>query len=222
MADVTSRDATEGPGEGLADSTTKGIWHSIFLEVDKVSSYPFKLPVRRQHSPFVLTLSRVCLEADWQYKRVKCIKTVALRPHCHNLISNVKCFPFNRIRLITQKERFLYHSTCTLLSANASLVVTFLLSRFLFVLRKTPSLPLLCFVVLQGADLMIGKLTNSLRLPNVSSRQAADAIKHLLHMQAEGARSARNLNPVKLYLEAQVSLAFAPSSARRFNWPIPP
>ncbi|KAL3158707.1 hypothetical protein ABBQ32_011445 [Trebouxia sp. C0010 RCD-2024] len=98
MADVTSRNATEGPGEGLADSTTKGIWHSIFLEVDK------------------------------------------------------------------------------------------------------------------GADLMIGKLTNSLRMPNVSSRQAADAIKHLLHLQAEGARSARNLNPVKLYLEAQaghVSQLFA-------------
>lgn len=58
---------------------------------------------------------------------------------------------------------------------------------------------------------MIGKLTNSLRMPNVSSRQAADAIKHLLHLQAEGARSARNLNPVKLYLEAQVGFAFAPA-----------
>ena len=52
---------------------------------------------------------------------------------------------------------------------------------------------------------MIGKLTTSLRSPHVSVRQAADAIKHLLHLQAEGARSALNLNPVKLYLEAQVS-----------------
>ena len=52
---------------------------------------------------------------------------------------------------------------------------------------------------------MIGKLTNTLRLPNVSLRQAADAIKHLLHLQAEGARSTQYLNPVKLYLEAQVS-----------------
>ena len=58
--------------------------------------------------------------------------------------------------------------------------------------------------LLQGADLMIGKLTNTLRSPNVSLRQAADAIKHLLHLQAESARSTQSLNPVKLYLEAQV------------------
>lgn len=58
---------------------------------------------------------------------------------------------------------------------------------------------------LQSADLTVGKLTTSLRVPHVPPRQAADAIKHLLHLQAEGARSARNLNPVKLYLEAQVS-----------------
>lgn len=60
---------------------------------------------------------------------------------------------------------------------------------------------------LQSADLTVGKLTTSLRMPHVPPRQAADAIKHLLHLQAEGARSARNLNPVKLYLEAQVSVA---------------
>lgn len=60
-------------------------------------------------------------------------------------------------------------------------------------------------VVLQSADLTVGKLTTSLRMPHAPPRQAADAIKHLLHLQAEGARSARNLNPVKLYLEAQVS-----------------
>ena len=51
---------------------------------------------------------------------------------------------------------------------------------------------------------MIGKLTTCLRTPHVSSRQAADAIKHLLHLQAEGARATLHLNPVKLYLEAQV------------------
>lgn len=40
MADVTARDATEGAAEdqGLAEGNTKSIWHSIFLEVDKVSS----------------------------------------------------------------------------------------------------------------------------------------------------------------------------------------
>ena len=59
-------------------------------------------------------------------------------------------------------------------------------------------------VVLQSADLTIAKLTNSLRMPHVAPRQAADTIKHLLHLQAEGARSTRNLNPIKLYLEAQV------------------
>ena len=38
MADVTARDASEGTAEGLAAGATKGIWHSIFLEVDKVSN----------------------------------------------------------------------------------------------------------------------------------------------------------------------------------------
>lgn len=38
MADVTARDATESTEEGVADGATKGIWHSIFSEVDKVSS----------------------------------------------------------------------------------------------------------------------------------------------------------------------------------------
>lgn len=61
-------------------------------------------------------------------------------------------------------------------------------------------------VVLQSADLTIGKLTSCLRMPHMAPRQAADAIKHLLHLQAEGARSTRNLNPIKLYLEAQVDV----------------
>ncbi len=67
--------------------------------------------------------------------------------------------------------------------------------------------------VLQGVDMMTAKLTNSLRAPSATVRQAADAIKHLLHLHAEGARSTQNLDPVKLYLEAQVSaLASAPSA----------
>lgn len=39
MADLTPRGGTEGTAEGesLADGTSKSIWHSIFLEVDKVS-----------------------------------------------------------------------------------------------------------------------------------------------------------------------------------------
>ena len=42
MADVTARDATESSGEGVAAGATKGIWHSIVFEVDKVSSHlPF-------------------------------------------------------------------------------------------------------------------------------------------------------------------------------------
>lgn len=51
---------------------------------------------------------------------------------------------------------------------------------------------------------MVAKLTNSLRGAQISPRQAADAIKHLLHLHAEGARSCQHLDPVKLYLEAQV------------------
>ena len=58
--------------------------------------------------------------------------------------------------------------------------------------------------MLQGVDMMTAKLTNSLRAAGVTVRQAADAIKHLLHLHAEGARSTKNLDPVKLYLEAQV------------------
>ncbi len=61
-----------------------------------------------------------------------------------------------------------------------------------------------CHVMLQGVDMMTAKLTNSLRGADVTVRQAADAIKHLLHLHAEGARSTKNLDPVKLYLEAQV------------------
>ena len=40
MADVTAKDATEGTAQdqGLAEGTTKSVWHSIYLEVDKVSS----------------------------------------------------------------------------------------------------------------------------------------------------------------------------------------
>ena len=60
--------------------------------------------------------------------------------------------------------------------------------------------------MLQGVDMMTAKLTNSLRAADVTVRQAADAIKHLLHLHAEGARSTKNLDPVKLYLEAQVRL----------------
>ena len=63
-----------------------------------------------------------------------------------------------------------------------------------------------CNVTLQGVDMMTAKLTNSLRGADVTVRQAAEAIKHLLHLQAEGARSTNNLDPVKLYLEAQVRL----------------
>ena len=47
MADVTARSDTEGTAEdqGLAEGTSKSIWHSIFLEVDKVSSQlPHDLP----------------------------------------------------------------------------------------------------------------------------------------------------------------------------------
>lgn len=61
----------------------------------------------------------------------------------------------------------------------------------------------------QGVDMMTAKLTNCLRAPGVTVRQAADAIKHLLHLHAEGARSTHHLDPVKLYLEAQVRLATA-------------
>ncbi len=61
-------------------------------------------------------------------------------------------------------------------------------------------------VMPQGVDMMTAKLTNSLRGADVTVRQAADAIKHLLHLHAEGARSTKNLDPVKLYLEAQVRL----------------
>lgn len=61
------------------------------------------------------------------------------------------------------------------------------------------------FCVRQGVDTMTAKLTNSLRAPHVTVRQAADAIKHLLHLHAEGARSVQHLDPIKLYLEAQVS-----------------
>ena len=63
-----------------------------------------------------------------------------------------------------------------------------------------------CYVMPQGVDMMTAKLTNSLRGADVTVRQAADAIKHLLHLHAEGARSTKNLDPVKLYLEAQVRL----------------
>ena len=61
---------------------------------------------------------------------------------------------------------------------------------------------------LQGVDVMVAKLTNSLRGMPISPRHAADAIKHLLHLHAEGARSCHHLDPVKLYLEAQVSNLF--------------
>lgn len=61
----------------------------------------------------------------------------------------------------------------------------------------------------QGVDMMTAKLTNCLRAPGVTVRQAADAIKHLLHLHAEGARSTHHLDPVKLYLEAQVRLTIA-------------
>ncbi|KAA6419700.1 MAG: hypothetical protein FRX49_10424, partial [Trebouxia sp. A1-2] len=57
----------------------------------------------------------------------------------------------------------------------------------------------------KGVDMMTAKLTNSLRAAGVTVRQAADAIKHLLHLHAEGARSTKNLDPVKLYLEAQAA-----------------
>ena len=61
----------------------------------------------------------------------------------------------------------------------------------------------------QGVDSMVAKLTNSLRGAQISPRQAADAIKHLLHLHAEGARSCQHLDPVKLYLEAQVVILLA-------------
>ena len=52
--------------------------------------------------------------------------------------------------------------------------------------------------------MMTAKLTNLLRSPQVTVRQAADAMKHLLHLHAEGARSTHHLDPIKLFLEAQV------------------
>ena len=60
--------------------------------------------------------------------------------------------------------------------------------------------------LLQGVDMMTAKLANLLRWSHVTVRQAADAIKHLLHLHAEGARSTRHLDPIKLYLEAQVHI----------------
>ena len=54
--------------------------------------------------------------------------------------------------------------------------------------------------------MMTAKLTNLLRSPHVTVRQAADAMKHLLHLHAEGARSTHHLDPVKLFLEAQVGI----------------
>ena len=57
---------------------------------------------------------------------------------------------------------------------------------------------------LQGVDMMTAKLTNLLRSPHVTVRQAADAMKHLLHLHAEGAHSTLHLDPIKLFLEAQV------------------
>lgn len=56
---------------------------------------------------------------------------------------------------------------------------------------------------------MVAKLTNSLRGAQIAPRQAADAMKHLLHLHAEGARACLHLDPVKLYLEAQVSVLTA-------------
>lgn len=53
---------------------------------------------------------------------------------------------------------------------------------------------------------MVAKLTNNLRGAQISPRQAAEAVKHLLHLHAEGARACQHLDPVKLYLEAQVGL----------------
>ena len=70
-----------------------------------------------------------------------------------------------------------------------------------------------CNVTLQGVDMMTAKLTNSLRGADVTVRQAAEAMKHLLHLHAESARSTKNLDPVKLYLEAQVrSISRLPNS----------
>ena len=68
---------------------------------------------------------------------------------------------------------------------------------------------LLCLAVLQGMDMMTAKLTNCLRAPGVTVSQAAEAIKHLLHLHAEGARSTHNLDIIKLYLEAQVRFTIA-------------
>lgn len=57
----------------------------------------------------------------------------------------------------------------------------------------------------KGVDMMTAKLTNLLRSPYVTVRQAADAMKHLLHLHAEGARSTHHLDPIKLFLEAQTA-----------------
>ena len=62
----------------------------------------------------------------------------------------------------------------------------------------------------QGVDVMVAKLTNSLRGSPISPGQAADAMNHLLQLHAEGARSCHHLDPVKLYLEAQVRASTAP------------
>lgn len=183
MADVTARDATEGTPEdqGLAEGTTKSIWHSIFLEVDKVSSHvPVDLPI-------------LLLETA----------------NCQGLYSSVSvCAVFFLVATHNPRQASLQPCSALPLPAHSPLTKAALMhvasqSWHRFSLSKVY---LIMPVVLQSADLTIGKLTNSLRMPHAAPRQAADAIKHLLHLQAEGARSTRSLNPIKLYLEAQVSV----------------
>ena len=179
MADVTARDATEGTAEdqGLAEGATKSIWHSIFLEVDKVSS----------QLPGALLLGTA------SYRGLCSGASMCAFPHLSGNQHPQAGLTFDLPALFLCQCRALFLKRAQMHDASHS-----------WHLLRQSWVSLIMLVVLQSADLTIGKLTNSLRMPHVAPRQAADAIKHLLHLQAEGARSTRNLNPIKLYLEAQV------------------
>lgn len=56
----------------------------------------------------------------------------------------------------------------------------------------------------KGVEQMAKMLCRTLSTPRTPPAEAVEAIKHLLNLQADGARCAQDLDPVKLYMEAQV------------------
>ena len=66
-------------------------------------------------------------------------------------------------------------------------------------------------------------LQETLQSPSVDAAAASDAIKHLLNLQAAGLKSIQNIDPVKMYIEKQVSDETEPTVLSAcFSWSCQP